>query len=234
MKGVFRKELLQFFHSMNGYVYLSVFALISGVYFVTGNLLVSSGDVRDYFSSLITAVMLMTPMLTMKTFAEEKKQHTDQLLLLSPQSAAGITLGKFFATFAVYLLGLSAPLLHTAVLAWLGSFQGLMILGNFIGLMAAGAAFIAIGLLVSAMTENQIIACIVSYAILLVLWLAGFAVPYMPSPVLKRLCSLISPLSRFGDFAQGIFSLGSMVYYVSLTVYFLYLTVMRFGGRKNA
>lgn len=100
MSAVFKKEFSQLFHSMIGYVCLAVFAAITGYYFFTLNLLAASGDVRGYFSSVANVIMLILPMLTMRSFSEEKKMRTDQLLIASPVSSFAIVMGKALATAA--------------------------------------------------------------------------------------------------------------------------------------
>lgn len=94
MSAVFKKEFSQLFHSMIGYVCLAVFAAITGYYFFTLNLLAASGNVRGYFSSVANVIMLILPMLTMRSFSEEKKMRTDQLLILPPFLPSPSSWGK--------------------------------------------------------------------------------------------------------------------------------------------
>ncbi|MEG1271205.1 MAG: ABC transporter permease, partial [Ruthenibacterium sp.] len=187
MRAVYKKELSQYFNSMVGYVYLAIFLFLSGYYFVVGNLLAGNGDIRNYFSSIITVVMFLLPMLTMRSFAEERKMRTEQLLLASPVSSAGVVMGKYLAVLSVFALGVLFTLLYVLVLALFGQFDIWVILGNYLGIFIAASSFIAIGMLLSALTENQVVACVITYCTLLCLWLVGYAGTYLTSPFAKML-----------------------------------------------
>lgn len=223
MSAVYRKELGQLFHSVIGYIYLSVFLLIGGGYFVMYNLLPANGDISQFFSQLMSTVIFLLPMLTMRSYAEERKMRTDQLLMSAPVSAISVALGKFFAVFTIFAVGLSFTLLYVISLAVFGQFEPLTVLGNYIGMLVAASAFIAIGLLVSMLTENQIIACIVTYSVLLVLWLVGFIETYVTNPFLKAVAGSVSVANRFAEFSMGIFDFSTVIYYLSITAFFLFL-----------
>ena len=172
---------------MIGYVYLGIFLLISGGYFAVYNLLQGSGDIRNFFSLLMSTVMFLLPMLTMRTYSEERKMRTDQLLLGAPIRSIDVAAGKFLAVLTIFSVGMVFTLLYVMVLAILGQFNLLMVVGNYLGMLVSASAFIAIGMFVSALTENQIIACIVRYAVMLGLWIIGTVQSYLTNPVLKSL-----------------------------------------------
>lgn len=170
MSAVFKKEFSQLFHSMIGYVCLAVFAAITGYYFFTLNLLAASGDVRGYFSSVANVIMLILPMLTMRSFSEEKKMRTDQLLIASPVSSFAIVMGKALATACFFIVCLLPCAAH---MLWLFRFCNAdlrLIACCAIGLLLTASAFLSIGLYLSAVTENQVIACVVTYGVLLAFW----------------------------------------------------------------
>lgn len=226
MRAVYKKELDQLFHSVVGYVYLAIFALISGGCFVIGNLLPANGDIRGFFSPLMSTAVFLLPMLTMRSYAEERRMRTDQLLLSAPVSTGAVVLGKFFAVLTIFGVGLSVTLLNVLALALLGQFDPLMVLGSYLGMLASISAFIAIGLLVSSLTENQIIACIVSYAVILGLWAIGAARSYLSNELLAGLVGYLSLANRFAEFSMGIFDLSTIVYYLSVTAFFLFLVTL--------
>lgn len=232
MRAVYRKELGQLFHSVIGYVYLSIFLLIGGGYFVLYNLLPASGDIRNFFSPMMSTVIFLLPMLTMRTYAEERKMRTDRLLMSAPVSALAVALGKFFAVLSIFLLGLCGTLLYVLILGLMGQFDLMMLLGNYLGMTAAASAFIAIGLFISNLTENQIIACIVTYAVLLGLWVLGFAQGYLSSPFLQALVGYLSLSSRFTEFSMGILDVSTLVYYVSITGFFLFAITLTNEKRR--
>lgn len=154
MSAVFKKEFSQLFHSMIGYVCLAVFAAITGYYFFTLNLLAASGDVRGYFSSVANVIMLILPMLTMRSFSEEKKMRTDQLLIASPVSSFAIVMGKALATACFFIVCLLPCAAH---MLWLFRFCNAdlrLIACCAIGLLLTASAFLSIGLYLSAVTRK--------------------------------------------------------------------------------
>lgn len=233
MCAIYRKELSQMFHSMIGYIYLASFLLIGGIYFVTYQLIPANGDISKFFSQFMSTVIFLLPMLTMRSYAEERRLKTESLLMSAPVSASAIALGKFFAVLTVFIIGLSFTILYVICLAVLGQFEPLVVLGNYAGMIATASSFLAIGLLVSLLTENQIIACIITYSILLVLWLIGMAGSYVVNPVLKSLVYHLSMASRFAEFSMGIFDISTMVYYLSITVFVLFLISVITENRRQ-
>lgn len=233
MKAVYKKEVGQLFHSVIGYVYLGIFLLISGGYFTVYNLLQGSGDIRNFFSPLMSTVMFLLPMLTMRTYSEERKMRTDQLLLSAPIRSIDVAAGKFLAVLTIFSVGMGFTLLYVMVLAILGQFNLLMVVGNYLGMLVSASAFIAIGMFVSALTENQIIACIVSYAVMLGLWIIGTVQSYLTNPVLKSLAGYLSVANRFSEFSMGIFDASTLVYYLSITVFFLFLVSLLTEHRRQ-
>mgnify|MGYP003397210538 CR=1 FL=1 len=232
MRAVYKKELGQYFRSMIGYVYVTIFLFLSGYYFVVGNLLAGNGDIRNYFSSIITVVMFLLPMLTMRSFAEERKMRTEQLLMASPVSSAGIVIGKYLAVLSVFAFGLLFTLLYVLILMLFGQFDIWVILGNYVGMFVAASAFIAIGMLLSVLTENQMVAGVITYCTLLCLWLIGYAGTYLTSDFAKTLVSYLSLSNRFNEFAMGICSLSGMVYYSSIAGFFLFATTVLLEKRR--
>ena len=223
----------QLFHSVIGYVYLGIFLLISGGYFTVYNLLQGSGDIRNFFSPLMSTVMFLLPMLTMRTYSEERKMRTDQLLLSAPIRSIDVAAGKFLAVLTIFSVGMVFTLLYVMVLAILGQFNLLMVVGNYLGMLVSASAFIAIGMFVSTLTENQIIACIVSYAVMLGLWIIGTVQSYLTNPVLKSLAGYLSVANRFSEFSMGIFDASTLVYYLSITVFFLFLVSLLTEHRRQ-
>ena len=144
MCAIYRKELSQMFHSMIGYIYLASFLLIGGIYFVTYQLIPANRDISKFFSQLMSTVIFLLPMLTMRSYAEERRLKTESLLMSAPVSASAIALGKFFAVLTVFIIGLSFTILYVICLAVLGQFEPLVVLGNYAGMIAAASSFLAI------------------------------------------------------------------------------------------
>ena len=215
MKALYWKELRQLFHSMIGYAYLTAFAVICGYYFLTVNLLPGSGDIRPYFLSLFTILLFLLPMITMRSFAEERKSGTAILLIASPLGASQIIAGKFLALFTFFLFSLLPCLLHLAVLGSLGIFERSLILCNLTGLCLSGACFLSVGIFLSTVTENQVVACVATYCALLLFFLIGYASSYASLPALQELCEALSLQNRFYHFSMGILSFSDIAVFLS-------------------
>jgi ABC-2 type transport system permease protein len=234
MSAVYIKELRAYFTSMIGYIYLSAFLLISGYIFSTGNLMSQNGDIKTYFASIFSIVIFLVPILTMRLFSEERKMRTLQLLFTMPVSISGIVIGKFLATLSVFCMGLAVTLLHPLILAWFGSVEGMVVLGNYLGMIMLVSACIAIGLFISALTENQIIAAVLSYSVLLALWLLDSVGQNIVKGVPGRFVSHLSLNTHYREFTYGIFNPAGLVFFLTLTALFLVFSIMVIDGRKTA
>ena len=234
MKAVYKKELSQLFHSVIGYVYLAVFALVGGLYFTLYNLMPASGDIRNCFSPVMSTVIFIIPILTMRSYSEERKMRTDKLLMSAPVSSFAVAVGKELAMLTVFAVGTAFSLIYVAILARLGSFDGLVVLGNITGMLVSASAFIAIGMFISALTENQIIACIISYAVLLFLWMIGNADSYIASPVIASAVSYLSLADRSAEFSMGILDVSTIIYYLSIAAFFIFLVTAVTEKRRQA
>jgi ABC-2 type transport system permease protein len=234
MFAVYVKELRNYFTSMIGYIYLSAFLLICGYIFSTGNLMSRNGDIKTYFASIFSLVIFLVPILTMRLFSEERKMRTLQLLFTMPVSIGGIVLGKFLATLSVFCIGLGVTLIYPLIMSWFGSVEGLVVLGNYFGMILLVSACIAIGLFISALTENQIIAAVLSYSVLLALWLLDSAGQSMVKGLPGKAMSYLSLNTHYREFTYGIFNPAGMVYFLTLTALFLVFSILVIDGRKTA
>jgi len=233
MPAIYVKEMKQYFHSMIGYVFLMILLLICGFLFTTGNLMSQNGDINTFFSSLFNILLFLIPMLTMRQFSEEYKLKTHQLLFTLPLSLESIVIGKFLATFSIIVIGLSITIIYVVILASLGSLALLTIFGNYLGVLLLISSVIALGLFISTLTENQIISAIVSYGVVLILWLVDSVIPYVGNPLFKKALNIFSLKSNYIEFSYGIFNLASILYFLSLTVLFLILTTASLETRRH-
>ncbi len=233
MKSIFKKEMASYFNSMVGYVFLAIFLAITGYYFTVNNLLAQSADVKEYFNTMIFTLMFLLPILTMRLFAEERKSKTDQLLLTSPVSVSEIVFGKYFAAMAVFLAGLAVTLLYVLSIGLLGEFELYTVIGCYIGMIFAAASFIAMGMFISSVTENQIIAAVLTYALLLGFYAVSLLAGYVTSPALVALLDWVAVFRRFGEFSMGIFNPAALLYYLSLAGLFVFFTVFGLSRKKS-
>lgn len=234
MRGIYHKELNQYFKTSIGYIFIAMFLVISGVYFFLVNLAPGNGDIKAFFSSIFTILMFLIPMLTMRLFSEERKQKTDELLLTSPVSITAVILGKFFSTMTVFLIPLSVTLLYPLILAAYGSFEPMAALGNYVGIILLSSSFVAIGLLISVLSESQLAAAVMTYAILLILFLAGSMDVLAGSAAFGWLVQFVSITGHYEEFTYGVFNPANVVYYVSVTSLFVFLSVYALERKRIA
>lgn len=233
MNAIYRKEMRQYFHSPIGYVFLAIFLFINAFYFLLQNLLTHSGDITDYFQSVITLEMFLIPMLTMRSFSEEKKQRTDVFLFTMPISHRNIVLGKFLAAESVFLIGIAATLIFPIVLALCGRVQFWITLGNYIGIILLMSAFIAIGLFASSISENQIVSAILSYIMIFLLWYAYGLGAAIQNETVLLLINQISVMRLYHELVMGVFNPAGIVLYVTITFIFLFLTTFTIERRRG-
>lgn len=171
MIAIFKRELKAYFLTPIGYLYMGFFLLITGIFYTFSNLLTGNSRFSGFLGSILLIYLFAIPLLTMRLFSEEKRQKTDQLLLTSPITIPEIVCGKFLAALAIYILTLLVTLLYVIVIAVFGDLQGWETLGSYIGFIFLGASYIAVGVFISASTENQLTAALVSFFSLLVIWI---------------------------------------------------------------
>lgn len=222
-----------YFTGVIGYAFLVIFLAIAAILFCYTTLFSMSADVSTYFTLMLIFSAVMLPILTMKTFSEEKKIKTEQLLLTSPVSIPAMVFGKFLAAYLIFASALVFTSLYFLILTPYASLEVAKLLGNIIALLLVGLVFIAIGLFVSSLTENQLTAAIGSMAIILVLLGLGIVSSLLPTNYwLRFVFDSLSIFTRFSNFTNGIFDLASVVYYLSVGGIFLYLTVRVYDRRR--
>ena len=232
MIAIYKRELKSYFSSAIGYVFLAVFYLFAGFFFMMYELQQNSASMTSLYSSLIVIFVFLIPVLTMRLLCEEKKQKTDQLLLTSPVSLFGMVFGKFLAALTIYALGLAVTVVYSFVLALFVQMDTFVILGNILGELLLGAGLIAIGVFISNLTENQVIAAVASFFIMLMLYFVDTVSSMVNNHIVSVLLNSISIYSRFSNFSLGILNLGDAVYYFSLAAVFLFLTVRMLEKRR--
>ena len=142
---------------------MGFFLLLTGIFFTFGNLFPRRSEYMGFLGSVLVIFLFAVPLLTMRLFSEEKRQKTDQLLLTSPVSIPGIVFGKFLAAMAVYSGTLLVTVVYAVVIAIYGDLQAWETLGSYIGFIFLGASYISVGLFISAATENQLTAALVTF-----------------------------------------------------------------------
>ena len=169
MFAIFRREMQAYFLTPVGYIYTGLFLLLTGLFFTFGNLFSGSSRFTGFLGGTLSIFLFAVPVLTMRLFAEEKKQKTDQLFLTSPISIAAVVCGKFFAAMTVYCGTLLVTALYAVVIAAYGDLQVLETVGSYIGFVFLGACYISLGIFISAATENQIASALVCFFVLMII-----------------------------------------------------------------
>ncbi len=226
MIAVFKKELAVYYQTPFGYVFSGLFLLLSGIIFTVYNLYGARADVFGMLGALNIASIVIFPVLTMKLLSEEKKMSTEQLLFTAPVTTTSIIVGKYLAALFVFLVTLSATGIFSVFIAVFGRASIGSILGAYFGFAMLGAAYIAICLFASSLTENQITAAISGFGFLFGFMIIGFLSKSMPTPLLKKIVSSLAILSKYDEFTNGILKAGPLVYYISFAIAFVFFTVL--------
>lgn len=243
---VFSRELKSYFSSLTVYIVIVMFLLMTGYFFY--NLLatfsvvsfqaqadpmlarqyqllnINETVIRPLFGSISIILLIMTPLLTMRLFAEEKKTGTIELLLTFPVNDIDVVLGKYFACLAVQLIMILMTATYPVLIVVLGEPEVMPILTGYLGLVMLGTAAISLGIFTSSVTENQIVSASISFGILFFFWLISYSVPLV-SPGLGTLLGYLSINEHINSLSKGVVDSEDIIYYLCFTVLFLFLTL---------
>lgn len=232
MLAVFKREFGAYFSSPIGYVFIAVYLFFSGAFFYIFALSMGSTDLSYVFLGMFFVLMIFIPVLTMRLMSEDNKQKTDQLTLTAPISLFRLVMGKFLSAFSIFLISTSVLVVYAIVLSFFSEIAWAMVWGNIVGIILLGAVFIAAGLFISTLTENQMIAAVGSMAVNVALLLMDSLASVIPIKFISDILSSISVFSRFSEITTGIFSLGNVLFFASVIVIFLFLTVRVLEKRR--
>jgi ABC-2 type transport system permease protein len=233
---VFRREMLSLWVTPLAWVLLSVFLLIQGLSFYSIVVHVSSmtqasidnGPIQAYFGQsifLLVSQLLVCPALTMRVFAEERRSGTIEALLTAPVTPAGVVLGKYLAALATYLLLWLPTLLYAFILRNTGQVDWRVVGSSYLGVVAIGAGYLAVGTLMSAMTRSQLTAFLLTVLVQFGLFILGIGEYVFEPGVLRDVCTHVSVLSQMDEMAKGIVDLRRLVFDGTLVVLPVFVTV---------
>jgi len=232
MKAIVQREFQSYFSTMIGYIFMAICMLVCGVFFTSTNIIGGSASFASVISSVSYALILITPILTMRSFAEERKNKTDQLLLTAPVSIPKIVAGKYLSAIAVLCLTLAATFVFPIALLIFGKPFWSEILLGYIGMLLLGSTFIAIGLFISSITENQLTASVATLGILFLLWLSDSLIPSLTNETLYTILHSLSLYGQFTTFTEGVLNIAAVVYFISVTFLFLFFTAKAVERRR--
>ncbi len=235
------KELRSYFASPIAYVIIGLFALLFGWFFNVylgffirnsaqmmqvgggGGANINQQMISPMLQNCAVVILFVMPMITMRTYSEEKRSGTIELLLTSPVTDMQIIFGKFLGAMALYLAMLSVTVLYVAILFWYGNPEWRPVVAGYLGLLLMGGSFIATGLLISSLTKNQIVAGFLTFAVFLMLWIINWT-GESSGPGTREVLNYVSIIEHFNDFARGIIDTRHVIYYLSFITFGLFLT----------
>ena len=218
MVAIMKRELSAYFSSAIGYIFLAVYYFFSGLFF-QATLASNTGSMTMIFANMFTIILFL-------------KQKTDQALFTAPVKLLPVTLGKYFAALIVFVISLAINLVYAMVISFFTTPEWSVILGNMVGLFLLGAALIAIGMFISALTENQVIAAVGGFGVAFLVMLMDALPSIIPGDFFLELITNLSFNNHYNDFSYGILNLTDVVFFLSVIVLFVFLTVRVFEKKR--
>jgi ABC-2 type transport system permease protein len=249
---IFKKEMRLYFTSPVAWVILTIFLLIAGYFFysifaffslasmqsmmnpaMARDMNVTDNVMRPLFSNISVILLLLMPLLTMRLFAEERRSGTIELLLTYPVRDGAVLVGKYLAALALYLVMLILTLVYPAMVASFarGGLEWGPLATGYLGLVLMGAVFLAVGVFASSLTENQIVASITTFGILLLFWVIGWTSDYAGAPWGQILTHLSLP-EHFDSFSKGVLDTKDVIYYLNFTFLALFIGLKSLEARR--
>lgn len=234
MSAIFRREFKSFFTTPIGYVVIAAMFCVSGFLFKEFNLEGGLANLSYMYIYLFYVSFFVIPFLTMRLFSEEKHQKTEQALFTAPTGLTGIVLGKFFAALALFALSLSITLVYALIIALKVTPDWMVLAGNFLGLLLVGGLMIAIGLMISALTESQVIAALgtLMVSLFFVLFVDSLASKFSAIPWLCNAIRFLSISNRYSNFTVGLIEYDNIIFFLSVQALFIFITVRVLDSKR--
>ncbi|MBN2543232.1 ABC transporter permease subunit [bacterium] len=229
--AITKKELKMYFNSPIAYVMITVFLLIVGWFFSSNIFLANTASLRFIFTIVPWIFLFFIPAITMRLIAEEKKRGTIETLVTMPIQDSNVIVGKFLAAMLLLVVALFMTFPYPITVASLGNVDGGEIIGGYIALVLLGALYISIGLFASSLTENQIVAFIIGFLIIFVIFMLNKVLIFLPGP-LASFFEYISTDLHFNNLMRGVIDSKDLVYFISFTFLFLFLATRTLASRK--
>jgi ABC-2 type transport system permease protein len=239
-----------YFTSPVAYVVLTIFLVIAGWFFynifafftlasmqsamnpaMARDLNVTDSVMRPLVSNISVILLLLMPLVTMRLFAEERRSGTIELLLTYPVRDGAVLVGKYLAALALYALMLALTLLYPGIIVYFARLEWGPLATAYVGLLLMGATFIAVGIFASSLTENQIVASITTFGILLIMWIIGWSADYVGG-VWGKVLQHLSIAEHNDNFAKGVLDTKDVVYYLNFIALALFLTLRSLEARR--
>ncbi|HLE98904.1 MAG TPA: ABC transporter permease subunit [Gaiellaceae bacterium] len=247
---IFKKEMRLYFTSPVAYVVLTIFLVIAGWFFynifafftlasmqsamnpaMARELNVTDSVMRPLVSNISVILLLLMPLVTMRLFSEERRSGTIELLLTYPVRDGAVLVGKYLAALALYALMLALTLLYPGIVVYFARLEWGPLVTGYAGLLLMGGTFIAVGIFASSLSENQIVASITTFGILLILWVIGWSADYVGG-VWGKVLQHLSLIEHNDNFAKGVLDTKDVVYYLNFIALALFLTLRSLEARR--
>src|SRR6266581_4003015 len=231
--AIAHKELKSYFSTPIAYIVIGFFALLFGYFFYAmliifnqqslqlgglegggGSVDINQQLIRPLFLNASVILLFVLPLITMRTYSEEKRSGTIELLLTSPVTDVEIIIGKFLGAMTLYAAMIAITMIHMGLLFSYGNPEWKVVVTGYIGLLLMGGCFISVGLLISSMTKNQIVSGMVTFAVFLLLWVVNWIASFT-GPTTQSVLNYLSITDHFDDFTKGILDTKHLVYYCS-------------------
>lgn len=229
--AIAQRELKSYFVSTIAWIIMAAFLLISGFLFTAILTQTNEASLRYLISNLSVILLFVAPFLTMRLLAEENRLGTVELLLTNPVRDAEVVVGKFLGVMAFVLVMLLFTLYYPALLFAFGGPDVGPIVTGYLGVLLQAAAFVGIGLAISSMTQNQIVAAFLTFAILLVMWLSDSLSTMAGTPI-GDILKYLSVTNHFQDFSRGVIDSSHVIYFVSVAVAALFIAYLSLQTRR--
>ena len=232
MIAICKREIRSYFSSPVGYVCIAALAALYGFYYFQVMYIGMSSYISAVYSTMFSFGMMIIPIITMKSMSDDQKNKTDQALLTAPVGVTSIVMGKFLACFFVFFVASTLGLLPAVAMSFFSNPPWGEIIGNYIGTLLYGGAMISIGVFISSLTVSQIIAAIGTFIVSILLMYIDMVASTVNNTVVSTIVEWISFTNRYNTFAQGLFSISSTVFFLSVAAVFVFLTARRLESRR--
>ena len=224
MIAIIKKELKSYLLTPIGYIFIGLFLLMFSLFFYVTIYQYKVTNFEYLFYNGATILTFITPVLTMRMFAEERKNGTEQLILTSPRSLTSVVLGKYVAALIIILITEALTFIYYFILKYFGNPSFIVSITTLFGFFLLSAAYISFGMFASSITENQIVACVLTIGVFILMW-------FLPN--INEVFSTFSLINMFDKFPSGIIALDEIVTFVSFSLLFIALTIITLQRRKS-
>ena len=232
MVAILKRELSSYFNSAVAYVVMAVYFLFSGIFFTMICIENDSSNLAYVYGNMFVIILFVIPIITMKSFSEEKRQRTDQALLTSPASLFEIVTGKFLGAFVLFGICSLIFMVYALVISFFTSPDWAVVLCTFLGLLLLGAALIAINVFISVLTESMIISAVAGMGVGLLIYMLSNLSSYLTVDWISNIVSKINFLTYYTNFTYGMLNITDIVFFLSGTGLFLFFTARVLEKRR--